>query len=181
MPAFSNADALSEKYVVMARTTPAKLNRFARDTGDYIVDSARVLAPKRTGRLASSISRSGVRRVGDTAIVNINWGRSAAKYGRFVEYGTGLHIDPRVGAPHLIFPRHSKMMRWTERGVFATQYSGAGVFSRQTRGGKNPRYAIFARFTKGQPGRHFMEHAFESADKVYVPARLALLGAEIIH
>lgn len=179
--AYSNAEALSAKYAVMAKTTPSKINQFARETGDYIVDSARVLAPKRTGRLARSITRSGAIRSGDTSTVNIKWGISAARYGRFVEYGTGLHIDPRLGSPHLIYPRTAKVMRWTERGPFATAYQGAGVFSKQIRGGKDPRFAIFAKYTKGQRGVHFMELAFESADRVFVPARLKLLGEEIIH
>lgn len=174
--AFSNAEALSQKYSVMAKTNPARLNELARDTGDFIVDVARQLAPKRTGRLARSISRSGAHRTGNTSTVLIRWGVSASRYGRFVEWGTGLHIDPRLGSPHLIYPRSAHVMRWVERGRFSTPYAGAGVFNRSL--GRN-RYAIFARYTKGQEAVHFMEHAFEAADKIYVPRRLHELGAEI--
>lgn len=174
--AYSNAEALSEKYSVKAKLMPARLNKFARDTGDFIVDSARITAPKRTGRLARSISRTGAHRVGDTSTVKVTWGITAARYGRFVEYGTGLHIDPRLGAPHLIYPRSAHVMKWVERGRFSTPYAGAGVFNRSL--GRN-RYAIFAKYTRGQEGTHFMEHAFEAADKIYVPTRLVELGAEI--
>lgn len=172
--AYSNAQLLSEKYLLKSKETPSLTRAVARDVGDFIVDAARIAAPKRTGRLANSIRRTGVVRTGpDTWTVDVG---STLHRSVWTEYGTGF-FDP-AGA-HYIFPRHSKAMRWVERGPFATRYSGAGIFNSQIRGGKNPRYAIYAKFTRGQEGQHFFEHAVDAADRVYIPGRLAALGIEI--
>lgn len=172
--AYSNADSLARKLQLKSLEMPARTREVARDVGDFIVDAAQAGAPERTGQLRRSIRRTGVTRTGpDTWIVEVG---SNLRRAAWTEYGTGLY-DP--DGAHLIYPKTTKAMRWVERGPFATRYSGAGIFSKQLRGGKNPAYAIYAKYTKGQEGQHFFEMAQEMADNVYIPGRLRELGIEI--
>lgn len=174
--AYSDADRLAAKFAFKSKEMPALTREVARDVGDFMVDAARTLAPKRTGRMARSIRRTGVTRTGpDTWTVAVG---SDLHRAVFTEYGTGWY-DP--AGSHYIFPKTAKVMKWVERGPFATRYTGSGIFSSQLRGGKNPRYAIFARYTRGQEGQHFFGIAQEMTDNVYIPGRLRELSIRIIN
>lgn len=176
----SDAAKLALKYKVQADLNPARMRALARDTGDAIVHSAiGFLAPHtRTGNLARNMKRSAVERIEDVYRVNIGFGPSA-RYARWVEFGTGLYIDPTVGTPHLIYPKTATLMSWTEKGAFATPYTGSAIWNQKIKGGKNPHYKIFARHTKGQKPVHFLRDAFKFVDKTYVPVRLSELAKEM--
>lgn len=172
--AYSDADRLAAKYLLKSKEMPALTREVARDVGDFMVDAARTLAPKRTGRLARSIKRTGATRTGpDTWTVGVG---SDLHRAIWTEYGTGFY-DPE--GSHYIFPKTAKAMRWVERGAFATQYSGAGIFNTQIRGGKNPQYAIYAKYTRGQEGQHYFGIAREMTENVYIPGRLRELSVII--
>lgn len=174
---FSNSELLAAKYKLKGENSRALMREFSRDTGDFIVNSARGFLARHTrrGTLTRGIHRYGVVRVGNTYRTNIGVRGAASKYAGWVERGTGLHIDPKVGSPHLIYPRTATVMSWRETGIHATPYKGAGIHSFATRGGWN----IVARYTRGQPAVHYMRDAFRLADRTYVPARLNLLGKAI--
>lgn len=153
---------------------PNEIRRVARDTGDFIVDAARGLlaAHTRTGSLSRGLYRTGVTRTGESS-----WGVQigvkgirASKYAEWVEWGTGLHIDPRVGTPHLIYPKTASVMSWIDK--TGISYSGAHISSFQTKQGTR----VVARYTKGQKPVHYMRDAFRLANRIYVPARLSELG-----
>ena len=101
-----------------------------------------------------------------------------ARYAKWVEFGTGMHIDPTAGTPHLIYPKTATVMSWVEKGAFAKPYSGSAIWNQQLKGGKNPKWRIFAHYTKGQKPVHFLRDAFMLAESTYVPARLSQLAAE---
>lgn len=174
---FSNSELLAAKYKLKGEKSRVLMREFSRDTGDFIVNAARgfLAGHSRRGTLARGIHRGAVARVENTYRTNIGVRGPASKYANWVEWGTGLHIDPRVGSPHLIYPRTATVMAWKETGTFATPYSGAGIHSFSARGGWN----IVARFTRGQKPVHYMRDAFMLANRTYVPARLSLLGKAI--
>lgn len=176
----SDADRAEANFTVKAKLNPARMAKLARDTGDFIVHaSVGFLAPHtRTGNLQRNMKRGPVERIANTYRVPIGFGPTA-RYARWVEFGTGLYIDPKHGTPHLIYPKTATVMSWTEKGAFATPYTGSAIWNQKIKGGKNPQFRVFAHTTRGQKPVHFLRDAFMLAEKTYVPARLAQLSAEL--
>lgn len=176
----SDAKTASAKFKVQAELNPARMRQLTRDTGDFIVyASIGFLAQHtRTGNLARNMKRGPVERFDNIYKSRIGFGPTA-RYARWVEFGTGLHIDPKVGSPHLIYPKTATLMSWVEKGAFATPYSGSAIWNMQLRKGKSPKYRIFAHATKGQKPVYFLRDAFKMAESTYVPARLSQLAAEM--
>lgn len=176
----SNADTVSAKFKVQAELNPARMRALTRDTGDFIVyASIGFLAQHtRTGNLARNMKRGPVERLENVYRSKIGFGPTA-RYAKWVEFGTGLFIDPKVGTPHLIYPKTATVMSWTEKGAFSTPYTGSAIWAQKLKGGKNPQFRIFARYTKGQKPVHFLRNAFMLAEKTYVPARLSQLAKEM--
>ena len=128
-----------------------------RDILDFAEDQAKMNAPARTGNLKRSIGRSDVSKTGSVYSGELTIG---ALYGKWVESGTGVHgpfgtvIRPRVG----------NVMVWRE-------------FNPMVRPGQETK--VFAAWTRGQVGQHFVRRAYEAAEKIYTPARLAVLQSQI--
>lgn len=178
----TDSKRMEAKFLVAAELNPARMRTLTRDTGDFIVHAAvGFLAPHtRTGNLARNLKRGGVERLENIYRVKIGVGPQA-RYARWVEFGTGLRVDPLHGTPHLIYPKTATVMSWVEKGAFATPYAGSAIWNQKLKGGKNPQYRIWAHHTKGQKPVHFLRDSFLLADKMYVPGRLAELAAEITH
>lgn len=178
----SDAEKVSAEFRVRAALNPGRMATLTRDTGDFIVFAAiGFLAPHtRTGNLARNIKRGPVEKGEGTYKSQIGFGPTA-KYARWVEYGTGLHIDPTMGTPHLIYPKTATVMSWIEKGAFATSFTGSAIWAQKIKGGKNPHFRIFAHHTKGQKPVHFMRDAFQLTEKTYLPGRLKQLTEEMLH
>lgn len=176
----SNAKEIELKLEINAKLNPQRMATLARDSGDFIVHaSVGFLAPHtRTGNLQRNMKRGAVERVDNIFRVKIGFGLTA-RYASWVEFGTGLYIDPKHGTPHLIYPKTATVMSWTEKGAFATAYTGSAIWSHKIKGGKHPQFKIFAHSVRGQKPVHFLRDAFLLAEKTYIPARLSQLSSEM--
>lgn len=96
-------DALLKKLGKLAPATFAALADANRQTADEMVDTARALVPKRTGRLAASIvatgpggtppaySQGGGHQAVPEGSYIVSAGNSKTRYAHLVEYGTAAH------------------------------------------------------------------------------------------
>lgn len=128
-----------------------------RDILEFAEDQAKLNAPMRTGNLKRSIERSSVTKVGSVYQGELTVG---AVYGKWVESGTGVHgpfgsyIRPRVG----------NVLVWRE-------------FNPMVRPGQEAK--VFAAWSRGQVGQHFVRRAYEAAERAYTPVRLGVLRSQI--
>lgn len=130
----------------------------ATDVLDFAEDQAKFNAPSRTGNLKRSIRRTQrIRKVGNVYMGGITVG---VKYGKWVESGTGIYGP--FGA--LIKPKTGNVLVWREFNPMV----------RPSAEGK-----VFAKWSRGQKGQHFIQRAYDTTERVYSPARLRVLGAEI--
>lgn len=119
-----------------------------RVRANRVLNEARRRAPVDTGRLRGSLSM--VFSVGPHGEPVARIG-SNLPYAIYVHEGTGIY-----GPKHsLIYPVKGKFMRWP-----AVNNSGTG--NRRYKGGKTQLY-IFAKSTKGMPGRPFLLQALDAA------------------
>lgn len=122
-----------------------------RVRANRVVNAARRLAPVDTGRLRASITQEFSTGYGGAPVVRIG---SNLPYAIFVHQGTGIY-GPKG---QRIFPKHGKFMVWP-----AINNSGSG--SRRYKGGRTAMY-VFARSTRGMPGRPFLVQALDAAKSV---------------
>jgi bacteriophage HK97-gp10 putative tail-component len=131
---------LSESALIALLNAPG--GPVARDLyqrGLRVQNRARTLAPVDTGRLRNSIiveARTGA----DGPVVAIG---SRLEYAIFVHEGTGL-----FGSGRLIKPRNARVLRWPARSGTGARVRGAFVF---------------AKYSRGSPGRPFLTNALPAA------------------
>lgn len=119
-----------------------------RVRANRVVNAARRLAPVDTGRLRASITQEFSTGYGGAPLVRIG---SNLPYAIYVHEGTGVY-GPKG---QRIFPKHGRFMAWP-----AINNSGSG--RRRYKGGKTAMY-VFARSTRGHPGRPFLLQALDAA------------------
>jgi len=115
------ANDLSE----ISELTPAQITEnILRDVGSRIVDNARQRAPKKTGRLSTSISF----KVTKGSKLEIDVG---APYGTYQEFGTGTRGE-FPGRPYVITPKQAKVLRFTAGGktVYTRKVTHPGIPAR---------------------------------------------------
>lgn len=149
-------------YGVDDRALFAPTKEAVRAWAEYTRDRMRALAPKRSGKLALSMSysvrpsRSGK---GWTASVYSKRPNRA----RWVNYGTGIfNEDPGfIGPRGFIRPKRAKYLRWPGRPI----RRGAGPW----RGAQNVAAIIynFRRAVAGQKATHFMERAEADGRRIW--------------
>jgi hypothetical protein len=125
---------------------------FAQDVADRIVEVARGLAPKRTGRLAAEGIDAEIELVTPNSVRVVAGLRAHPEYGVFVYTGTGIY-----GEFHRPIVAH--------RGnVMAYDIDGRHMFSRMV---------------LGQVPHPFIHEALLLVEGTYLPARVRILGEEV--
>jgi len=114
-----------------------------------VIHEAQALAPHKTGNLQRSMFPPG-ELTNKYAIVVVR-----AKYGRFIEEGTGL-FGPKK---HRIVPKTKKALHWTGGGPSKVRLSGR---SRVVKG-KSLGEGIFATSTKGAKAQPFFKPGYKKA------------------
>lgn len=143
-----------EFYLWAARRqdTGHEVREFAHDVADKVVEVARTLAPKRTGRLAMEGIGARVEEETPGSIRIVAGLREHPEYGVFVHEGTGILGEHH----HRVTPHTGNVLTWREGGI-----------------------ERFARSTAGQKPHPFVREAVVLVENTYLPARIALLGEEV--
>ncbi len=169
MPGSSALQARVRRIINHAR------RRALIDTGRFVRAKAAKYPPqkptttyRRTGTLGRSIAVSD--RVHRRR--NVHWIEVGTNlyYARFVEEGVGLY-GPRK---RLIRPLRARALAWRVSGARVGKLGGrrtlliaTGVARRRGKIVRSPRHdvhLVFAKFSRGFPGWHFMRNAFEARD-----------------
>jgi hypothetical protein len=169
------ATKLEAEFTSRAVDVPLRIRRFVHELGTFSEYAAKTFAPNRTSLLEQNIAFEGVEETGLHEYVGVVGVRRTAFYGKWVEEGTGLY-NPL--SPHYIFPRSGNFMVWTEKGDFATPYSGRFT-GHEVLDSKKGVFRIWATRTRGQKGQHYMERAFQLMVDTYLPERLEHLGDQL--
>lgn len=109
----------------LLRSPSGEVARDALRRGNRVQELARILVPKRTGRLATSISVRLVPRLGGVA-VQIG---SSLDYALYQHEGTGIHG-----------PRHRPIRPKRRAGVLVFQTGGVRIFARQVSGARATKF-----------------------------------------
>jgi HK97 gp10 family phage protein len=126
----------------------------AEDVSKRIVEAARALAPKRSGKLATEGIGASLEYVSKTEVRVVAGLKREPYYGIYVHEGTGIYGD-------------------YHRPIFA-HMGNVFAFRAGTR-------EVFTRHTLGQRPQPFMREALLLVENTYIPARVQELGTELSH
>lgn len=132
-------------FIITSPQGPVMLDLMRR--GQRVVNRARQLAPVNTGALRASINMEQITSPGGDPAVRVG---TNLRYAIYVHEGTGIYGR---GTP--IVPVRATILRWP-----AVNNSGSGT--RRYRGGATAGY-VFARQSRGTPGRPFLRDALDAA------------------
>ena len=116
---------LANDLSTISELTPAQITEnILQDVGSRIVDNARQRAPKKTGKLSSSITykvTNGTKLEVDVSV----------PYGTYQEFGTGTRGE-YPGRPYIITPKQAKVLRFTAGGqtIYTKRVNHPGIPAR---------------------------------------------------